>query len=225
MNLLAIDTSTKNFSIAVSCDEKVLAYKNVKLDKILSSSIIPGIQVILKKAKLTRADIDGFAIGLGPGSFTSLRVGLSTIKGLAFAMQKPVVGVPSLDLLAAGLGADHPQIVVIMDAKRNLVYSCLYSLKNNQLKRQSDYRLSPIGDILKEIKGEAFFVGDGIGLFKQDIERCRHLKGIFAEEKWWVPQARWIVPIALERFKKKNFDKVADLLPLYLYPEDCQVRA
>ena len=87
MKILSIDTSTKNFSLAVSKDGRVLRYRNIFLDKVLESSIIPSIEGILKSADVRFKDLDGFAIGLGPGSFTSLRVGLSTIKSIRVGCQ------------------------------------------------------------------------------------------------------------------------------------------
>ena len=83
MLILSIDTSTKHFSLAVSENGTVLGSKSLKSKKVLSSTIIPAIEKVLKKAGVTLDKIDGFAVGLGPGSFTSLRVGVATVKGLA----------------------------------------------------------------------------------------------------------------------------------------------
>ena len=138
MNLLAIDTSTKNLSLAVTKKGKVVKFRNVKLTRPLSSSIMPSIKKILNSAGITLSKLDGFAVGLGPGSFTGLRVGLSTIKGLAFATKKPVVGISSLDVLAMNIKEDCAQICTLCDAKRNLVYACLYEKKGATLKRKSD---------------------------------------------------------------------------------------
>src|SRR3989338_9976041 len=103
MNILALDTSTKQFSLAVSVKGKIVAQRNIVLKKVLSSSIIPTIDQMLKRLKMTFKDIDGFVVALGPGSFTSLRVGLSTVKAFALATAKPVLGIPSLDALAQGV--------------------------------------------------------------------------------------------------------------------------
>ena len=216
MKLLSIDTSTKNFSLAVSDQGKILAEKNIKLDKVLSDSIIPSIDQILKKTKLSLERVDGFVVGLGPGSFTSLRVGLSTIKAFAMTLNKPVVGIPSLDAIASGVEEDG-LICALTDARREMVYACLYEKKDQALKRQSEYLLTPVKDLLKMIKGQTIFVGDGISLLPKDE------KYSLAQEKFWYPQAKFLVPLALERFKNKKFDNAAKLVPLYLYPEDCQV--
>jgi len=224
MNILAIDTSTKNLSLAVAKKGKVVAFRNVKLKRPLSSSVMPSIKKIFDSAKISLADLDGFAVGLGPGSFTGLRVGLSTIKGLVFATNKPIIGISSLDILAMNVKEDHVQICTLCDAKRNLVYACLYEKKGSVLEKKSDYCLESIGEVLKNIKGKVFFVGDGVPLFCKDINRVKRISPIFVSGKFIFPQARCLVPLALAKFQKGLRDDVGKLVPLYLYPAHCQVR-
>ena len=216
MKLLSIDTSTKNFSLAVCDGDKILAEKNIQLDKILSDSIIPSIEQILKKSKLSLAKLDGFVVGLGPGSFTSLRVGLSTIKAFALAIDKPVVGIASLDAIALGIKEDGP-VCVITDARRNMVYACMYEKQQGQITQKGEYLLTPLEDLLKTIKGQPIFVGDGV-IFLKDK------KYPVAKEEFWYSQAKYLIPLALERFKDKETENIDTLVPLYLYPEDCQVQ-
>jgi len=226
MKLLSIDTSTKNLSLAISDGEKILRYRNVMLNKSLSVSIVPSIKNILAKAGMGLADLEGYAVGLGPGAFTSLRVGLSTIKGLAFATNKPVVGVSSLDVLAMNVKEDG-QICVICDARRNMVYACFYEKKDGVLKRKSDYLLTDIVSVLQQIKTETIIIGDGIKVFDEEIQKSKKMKWITLVEsnlKLWFPQAKSLAPLVWDRFQKRKFDKVEKLVPLYLYPEDCQVR-
>lgn len=222
MNILALDTSSKHFSLAVAKDGKTLRSCSIFLKKVLSDSIMPAIQGILKKAGLTLAKLDGFAVGLGPGSFTSLRVGLSTVKGLAFALKKPVVGVPSPDVLALNVTGDG-QVCVVCDAKRNMAYACLYQKKGDALKRKSKYLLTDIKNVLKQIKGDVTFVGDGVPLFREAIEKAAGIKARFAGEKQMYPQAKHLAALAFNRFEAKEYDAAESLVPLYLYPEDCQV--
>ena len=102
MYFLSFETSTKIFSLAVSKDEKVLRYRNLKSALVLEDSILPTVDKMLDSAGIKFSQIDGFAIALGPGSFTSLRVGLSTVKAFAMSTAKPVVGIPTLDIIAHG---------------------------------------------------------------------------------------------------------------------------
>jgi tRNA threonylcarbamoyladenosine biosynthesis protein TsaB len=221
MNILAIDTSTKALSVAVFKNGKVVLSKEAKLE-VLSSSIIPTIDKALKSAKLPLSKIDTFAVGLGPGSFTSLRVGVSTIKGFSFVHRKPVVGIVSHDVIATAIKGLHKNICVMTDAKRNMVYACLYSIKGDNLEKKSNYLLSPIEDVLKLVKEETLFVGDAIKLYRPQIEQHK-IKTRFADEKHWMPQAKHMLTPVLQRLQANKIDDPIKLVPLYLYPEDCQV--
>ena len=224
MKILAIDTSTKNFSLAVADGDRVLKFKNVVLKKVLSSSIIPAINQILKQAKVSLSTLDGFAVGLGPGSFTSLRVGLSTIKGLTFALSKPVVGISSLDVIAQSVKDEAEDICVVCDARRNLLYAGIFSVRNNQLTRKGDYLLTTVEDLAKQVREETLFVGDGIGLFRDQIKSAvKKGKVRFADESHWYPQAQYLAQLAHPRFTRREFDDAGRLVPVYLYPQDCQI--
>ncbi len=226
MNILALDTSAKVFSLAVVKDGKVVASRDIVLEGVLSSSIIPSIDAILKKAKLPFAKIDGFAVGLGPGSFTSLRVGLSTIKGFCLASGKPVVGISSLDLIAMNIKEPSKDICVLTDAKRNMVYAAIFTRTVAGLKRKSDYLLVEPKDLLRKIKAGTVFVGDGLNLYQGIIKAyCTKmgLSFVFEKEVNWMPSARQLCTLADARFTAKKTDNIDTLLPIYLYPEDCQV--
>ncbi len=223
MKLLAIDTSTLNLSLAVSSDEKILRYRNYPLGRVLSSAIIPSIKTILKMSDIPLDSLDGFAIGLGPGSFTGLRVGLATVKALAFAMKKPMVGVSSLDVLALSVREDNISVCSICDAKRNLLFACVYEKQGMALKKITQYLLTDIDNLLAKIKKPVVFVGDGISLYKDKLEKSQ--KVLRLEKKRYArPQAKYIIPLIRERFRTKNFESINKIIPLYLHPEDCQVR-
>jgi len=226
MNILSIESSTKNLSLAVSRKGEVVRFRDQMMDRVLSSSIVPAIHDILKAAEIPLEQLDGFAVGLGPGSFTSLRVGLATAKGLAFATGKPVVGIPSLDILANHVTEleEDTAVCALSDAKRHLVYAATYRRIDGRLQRQGEYRLICIEALLKELSGEVVFVGDGIQLYRKEISKALGVKARFTEEKLWQPQARKLAMLAQERFDNKEHDDVMSLVPMYLYPEDCQVR-
>jgi len=240
MYFLSFETSSKTFSLAVNKDEKVLRYRNLKTASVLEDSILPTMDKLLGSAGLKFSQIDGFAVALGPGSFTSLRVGLSTVKAFAMSTNKPVVGIPTLDIIAHSLPLlchsresgnpfdQYDEICVINDARRGKVYACLYGAKG----RTSDYLLTTLDDLLDKVHGKTLFVGDALGAYRKDIEKAYHkhtgkknsvCKCLFADEKWWYPQSRVMAALAFERFQNKQYDDAASLVPLYLYPQDCQV--
>jgi len=229
MYFLSFETSTKIFSLALNQDEKVLRFRNLKSALVLEDAILPAIDKMLALAKIKFSQIDGFAIALGPGSFTSLRVGLATVKAFAMSTEKPVVGIPTMDIIASGVamkGCD--EICVINDARRGNVYACLYGPQG----RKGDYLLTTLDALLDKVHGRTLFVGDGLGVYRKDIEtayqKYSHQKNSpcqcsFADEKYWHPQSRVMASLAYQRFSFKKYDDAASLLPLYLYPEDCQV--
>jgi tRNA threonylcarbamoyladenosine biosynthesis protein TsaB len=221
MKILSVDTSTKNFSLCMAQDERIIASQDVVLKDVLSDSIIPNIKTLLKKAKISIETIDGYAIGLGPGSFTSLRVGLSTVKGLAFSLQKPLVGISSLDIIASAI-KEEKDIAVVCDARRELVYAALYRKTPKGVVAATDYLLTDIDTFLKKVKNDTIFTGDGIKLYKDKMIALKK-KVTFAPEISWYPQAKYLSPIALKRFKEKKISSLDSLVPIYLYPENCQV--
>jgi tRNA threonylcarbamoyladenosine biosynthesis protein TsaB len=223
MKILAIDSSTKRFSLAVADGERVLVSRNRVSRDVLSSSIIPAVRMILKRAGISLRDCDAFAVGLGPGSFTSLRVGLATVKGLAFAVHKPVIGIPSLDTLAAnGYDEDVRQICVICDARRGRVFGGVYRKEGDVWRRRSDHLLVKPEELLSMIEGETLFLGDGVALYQDLIAKKAGSR--IAQEKFWYPRAGRMIPVAVERFRGEQFDDIDQVVPLYLYPQDCQVR-
>lgn len=225
MNILALDTSTKDFSVVIAWDETILAKRTFHLKKLLDSSIMPSIQSVLKKAELNLKDCDCLAIGVGPGSFTSLRVGVSTVKALSMATKKPIIACSSLDLIALNVQGDVGHLCVISDAKRKLLYSVTFQKQKGMLKRNSPYDLCSVDDVLKQVADfpECTFAGDGIVLYQERIEK--EFKGIahFAAEKTWQPKAENLISAAISVYKKKKFISPEKLLPMYLYPHDCQV--
>lgn len=232
MKTLTIETSTKKFSLATSNGDKILKRRSMILSKVLSSSIIPAIDRILKDSKLNLQSLDAFVVGLGPGSFTSLRVGLSTIKGLAFAAEKPIIGIPSLDAIASNVlpmaRKSGSQICVLCDARRNLVYGCVYAIAKGKLKRKSEYLLTALPDLLDRINGNTIFVGDAVLLYRPNIEIYFSTKDskfnvVMAQAKYALPDAKNLVVLAQESLTKKKFANIDKLVPLYLYPKDCQV--
>ncbi len=230
MKILAVDTSTKHLSLAVSDGDKTIASRNVRPRKDLSMTITFDIERVLKNANIRLGDLDGFVVGLGPGSFTSLRVGLSMLKAFVMVTGKPVVGVSSLDAIAMNVRpsrlrkAAAVQVCVINDARRGMVYSSLYDKKNGALVRHREYQLEPVEKVLEGLEGEVVFTGDAIPLYRERIMvLADKFKPVFELEKHWLPKAQELARIGYQRLLKGEVDKIDTLAPLYLYPEDCQV--
>jgi len=127
MRILALDTATSACTVAVVEDDAPLAELTLQVPRAHSTRLMPLVAQAVAESGLAKTDLDALAVGVGPGSFTGLRIGLSTVKGLAFALGKPCVGVPTLKALAYGTGAQLGLVVPMLDAKRGEVFAAVYA--------------------------------------------------------------------------------------------------
>lgn len=222
MKLLGIDTTTKFLSIGIYDGTKIYAY-SLETGTRLSSLLAPTIKRILDTLGWRAKDIDYFACGLGPGSFTGMRIGIATIKGMSWALNKPVVGMSTLDILAKNANNRAGYVAVMVDAKRNLIYGSLYKTKGGSLKRIMPYMLLALDEFMKKIKANCIVLGDAVQLYRENI--LQGIKGaIILERDYWYPKAHCIIEVALERIKDKKFNTAFDIKPIYLYPKECQIK-
>ena len=223
MKILGIDTSSKFLSIALSEDKDIIREESYLLDRKQSSQLVPKVKDILKKSKVPIEKIDVFVIGLGPGSFTGLRIGVSAIKGFGLASGKPCIGVPSMDAIALNAKDEHGYIAPIIDAKRQQVYSAVYAREGDRIIRKSDYLLLPVEKLMKRIKGRAVFLGDGLALYRDKI-KILNPETVFLGEEYWYPRAGDLIKLGFSKVKKAKKTNLDKLIPLYLYSEDCQIK-
>ena len=221
MIILAIDTSTDYLSIAVLKDGRLIAKFHKKAHRRHSILLVPMIDKLLKKAKLKIRDIDCFAISVGPGSFTGLRIGVTVVKGLAYALKKRVVAVPTLDVIADNAKSFKGVICPVLDARKKKVYACIYKSDGKFIKRLSKYLLLPLEELLKKLNkyDRVLFLGDYDTAAV--ASRCLHLHrgGV----KDWHPKAGVVAKLGAEYFKKKKFIKTEDLEPMYIYSRECDI--
>jgi len=230
MKLLALDTSTSFLSVAVAEGEKILSSYHRPAHMLHSARLIPTIDSVLKKARARLSEMDGFVLGIGPGSFTGLRIGVTTVKALAFVTKKPVVAIPTLDAIAHNAGGFRGTVCPVLDAKKGKVYACLYESGGDKLKRISDYLLIAPDELMimigrKKMSREekVLFLGDGAEVYK-DALAPGDGRMEFYEGHRWHPRARVIAMLGLEKFKKKIFSDIFDLTPFYLYSKECDIK-
>lgn len=177
MNILGIDTSAVTASAAVLCGGEIKGQVSFSNGLTHSQTIMPMIDYCLKGASLTAADIDLFAVSNGPGSFTGLRIGVGTAKGLAYGCGKQCIGVSTLKALAYNIAPTDRIIAPIMDARRNQVYCAAYKYENGLLTEVLPPDALDIADLAEKLTGKTIFVGDGVKVYKQRIteimgDRC-----------------------------------------------------
>lgn len=173
MKILGIDTTGQTASAALVEGEKLIAEFTMNYKLTHSQTILPMIAEILERTETEKASIDCIACACGPGSFTGLRIGAATAKGLALALDKPIVAVPTLDALAYNVFETNKCICPIMDARRNQGYAAFYMWEDGRLIRLTDYmaesidRIVEIGQILER---EVIFLGDGVAVHRERLE-------------------------------------------------------
>ncbi|MDD5561942.1 MAG: tRNA (adenosine(37)-N6)-threonylcarbamoyltransferase complex dimerization subunit type 1 TsaB [Candidatus Omnitrophica bacterium] len=223
MKILGIDTSTNFLCLGLYADGKSYEY-SLETGRSLSVLLVPAIQRVISAAGLKIADIDYFACGLGPGSFTGMRIGLATIKGLSIVRNKPVVGISTLDILAENAPPGDGLIVPAIDARRGLIYCCYYKRSQGLLKRKSEYLLLSLDEFVKRFSGKMTVLGDAAALYKDKIQAS--LKSVTILDKdYWFPAAHNLIRLALARIKNRQFSPAQSVKPIYLYPQECQIKA
>lgn len=219
MKLLAIDTSTDYLSLAVVSDDKVLARIHKKAPRSHSSLLMAMIDKVLKTSKTKLNKLDGFCISIGPGSFTGLRIGVTTIKGLAFVTGKPIVTVPTLDAIAENGRKKRGILCTILDARKSKVYAAIYKSDGACVKKVSKPLLVPAEDLLKRlaIYDKVFFLGDYAERIVGLLPRAEVATSL------WQPRPEIVGRLGVEYFKKKKFVKVENLEPFYIYSKECDI--
>lgn len=223
MSLLAIETATRQLGVAVVDGEQILSSYELLAEHPHAAELPDAVRRVLAAARVSLDELAAIVVDVGPGSFTGLRIGLAFAKALAFPNKTPLVGVPSLDVLAANVPFATRCVVPVLDAKQKNVYSSLYRLDGGRPVRQTDHLLGPVDEILALVKEPCVFLGDGAALYRDRIvQRCPDAQ--FAAPELWLPRAATLARLGQERFLQGHRDDPARLVPLYLYPKDCQVR-
>lgn len=213
MNIFAMDTSTLTATAAVINDDKLIGEFTVCNKLTHSQTIMPMADALLKTASLSLEDIDVFAVTVGPGSFTGLRIGMASVKTLAQALEKPIIGVSSLEAIAENFFCTDCIVCPITDARRGEVYNALYQNGSVLAADSAVY----INDLLDELKGKnVIFAGDGVLVHRGLIESHKEENWHIAPANLLLPKASGVASAALKRAREEKYDDVYALKPVYL---------
>jgi tRNA threonylcarbamoyladenosine biosynthesis protein TsaB len=227
MRVLAVETSTLTGATALVEGDTVVAECRLSIAITHSERLLPALDHLLTVAGLTLSDVDAYAVAVGPGSFTGLRIGLSTVKSLAFATRKPLAGVPTLDALAWSLPFSVHPVCPILDAKKGEVYSALYRTDAGRLERLWDARaIAPeaLAEALaREVRGPVVFLGDGVTPFAPVLRRLLGEAARFAPPAQRVPSAVTVADLARAALERGESADPAGLVPLYLRRSEAEL--
>jgi len=223
MRILAFDTATRSLSVAVMEDGRLLAEKTTADHRTHSMRLMPWIDASLQTSRLRMSDIDGFAVTVGPGSFTGLRIGISTVKGLVAATAKPVVGVSTLDALAHQSTHETGLICPMLDARKAEVYCCRYLRTPSGVAKVSAEICSPPAGAVAGIDHPCVFIGDGAVAYRRVLAELLGEKALFAQADENVLRAGTVARIAWRRLARNDGDDPAALSPSYIRASDAQI--
>ena len=216
MLILALDSTALVASVALCCDDKPVAAFTVKNGNTHSETLLPMVEAVLKAACVRVDDVDLFACSTGPGSFTGVRIGTATIKGLAFGKNKNCIGVSTLEALAENLVPFNGIICPVMNARRGQVYNALFTYENGKLVRLCEDRALPVCELEAELSERALpfaLCGDGV----EEFLRLAPKTTPCATSPLLVDQcAISVAKVALRRINNGERGTDADLKPVYL---------
>lgn len=219
MKIIAIDSSGLVASVAVLEDESMIAEYTVNYKITHSQTLLPMLEDVCKMIELDLETIDAIAVAKGPGSFTGLRIGSATAKGLGLALNKPIVGVPTVDALSYNLWGSDKLICPIMDARRNQVYTGLYEFIGNTHKVIMPQDACDIMDIINrinELSRPVVFLGDGVPVYKNVIADNAKVAVSFAPAHMSRQRAGALGVLAFNYIKDGIIETAAEHKPDYL---------
>jgi tRNA threonylcarbamoyladenosine biosynthesis protein TsaB len=219
MRLLALDSSGLVASVAIASEDALLAEYTVNFKKTHSQTLLPMLDEIVRMVDLNLAEVDAIAITSGPGSFTGLRIGSATAKGLGLALDKPIISVPTLDSLAYNLYGTDRMVCPIMDARRDQVYTGLYEFVNDKLVVISQQKVVGIDEIIDEIEDigrDVIFLGDGVPIHRDRISQNIKLGYSFAPLHMNRQRAGAIAALGFEYYKDNRIETATEHKPVYL---------
>ena len=223
--LLALETATMCGSVAIVTGSRCVAEISLQTGETHSRRLLAGIDRLLQETAVTWTDIDGIAVSLGPGSFTGLRIGLATAKGLAMSAGVKLIGIGTLDGLAAQLfGAGDILICPVLDARKKEVYCAFYRCDPQGMpKLQGEYQVMAPEILCGKIAGPVIMLGDGTSVYG-DLFREKLAAGLMVPPAGaYFPRAASIGMLALDKWQKKEFLEPATAEPIYIRPSEAEL--
>jgi tRNA threonylcarbamoyladenosine biosynthesis protein TsaB len=224
MRILAIETSTRAGGVALIEDGRVVGQRMLNIALTHSERLMALVEGLLRDSHWTPSDLEGLALSIGPGSFTGLRIGAATVKGLGLALGLPVAPVPTLDALAANLPFANAPVCPLLDARKGEVYLACYRWNGEAMVRESEYQALPPDLAVAGMSAPVIVLGDGVAA-------CRPYFGALgdglhvAPAAQSTPSAAVVGQIGHEMLAGAGGVSADEIVPLYLRPSEVELRA
>lgn len=218
MRILGIESSSLVASVAIVEDETTMAEYTVNFKKTHSQTLLPMIDEMVKLLEIDLSTVDAIAVSGGPGSFTGLRIGSATAKGLGLALHKPLIHVPTLDATAYNLYGTEALICPIIDARRNQVYTGIYRFRESFeiVHGQDAMDIDGLIGILNSMGEPVIFLGDGVPVFRSRIEETLTVRALFAPAHVNRQRASAVAAMGAVYFKEGKTETAMEHKPDYL---------
>lgn len=225
MLLLAVDTSTLQGGVCLTRDDHLIASLSFNVKLTYSEKLIPLIDNLLKTAGYEVNDLEGFVVAQGPGSFTGLRVGMTTIIGMAHALKKKIAAIPTLDFLSMNALVGDYYVCPMMDARKNEVYTAIYEPALSPypltLTPKSEYMACSIQFLIDEVKKDfgnkkTVFLGNGLENYQSFLETALGNKAICLSRPFWKHDVYYLAYLGFLKFQNNQVNEPSNIEPFYV---------
>jgi tRNA threonylcarbamoyladenosine biosynthesis protein TsaB len=224
MRVLAVDTATSSCSVAITDDDQLLSEITLVSGETHSRHLASLIEVLMQTAGLALEQIEGFAVTRGPGSFTGLRIGISTVKGLAVAGDRPMAGVSTLEALAWQVGPTDHMICPMIDARRSEVYAAFYRWHPDGPASVSAERVAAPETVLAAIEQPCTFIGSGAAAYRDRIVASIGPRALFVPASLNSIRAAAVAVLGARRLSAGDSDDIERFVPTYLRKSDAELQ-
>jgi tRNA threonylcarbamoyladenosine biosynthesis protein TsaB len=225
MRILAVDTSSLSGSLALLDGENIIAEWTIRSAHTHNRRLLKAVDTLIREAGWDLNSIDGFAVASGPGSFTGLRIGMTTLKLLAWTLAKPYAAISSLDALAFPLSFAAFPVCSVIDARKDEVYCALYQSDDGGTQQiVMPHTVISAAGLAAKIKQKTIFVGDGWLLYKNQIREILGSMALEASPTHHILRASSVGELARGKFLLGESDDPATSLPLYIRPSEAEIR-
>jgi tRNA threonylcarbamoyladenosine biosynthesis protein TsaB len=223
MVIMGIETATKTGGVAIVSEQGVLASYTLNIEATHSERLMVTVDRVLSDTGMGLDDIDGFAVSVGPGSFTGLRIGVSTVKGVAFATGKPVAAVSTLRALAWNLPWSRHPVCPLLDARKKEVYAAVYRSEEGMPVPVMAERTIALRDLAGRISEKTIFSGEGAKLFREELRSLLGQRALFAPLSAMVPSAASVAEIGRMMLMAGEQVEPESLTPIYIRKPEAEV--
>ncbi len=224
MTLLAVETSTMMGGIAVMDDDKLVAESRLNVRVTHSERIMKEIDRVLQGAGLDISGIDVFGISIGPGSFTGLRVGLSTVKGLVYATGKKLITVSTLEGMAWNIPFSAYPVCTMLDARRKEIYAAVFRWTDAGFERVVEERTLSIDALLAMIDTKTIFIGEGALIYKEAIVNTLKDKALFGAPQHMVPSPANAALLCMKKALREEYTDALKAVPAYHRRSEAEIK-